>query len=216
MNLEHTWRKDTIRGGKFIMKKILLLIIPLMIIILFSGSAFAIASSIQTSKFFVDESGNELTTANVGDTVYGMIYVHNGIPDNTADLNINGISNPSIQYTGSYSASYDDQMTWIPNDGTFNPDVGWQISDMPSGTVYWLKETFIVTGCEPDLTITDYVMPMANFFEGSPQIKPPSELKINKNKHTTRTTGTSKTKITALTPANLNPTYYAALLRMNK
>jgi hypothetical protein len=186
-----------------------------MIVILFSGSAFAIASSMQTSKFFVDESGNELTTANVGDTIYGMIYVHNGIPDNTANLNINGISNPSIQYTGTYSASYDDQMTWIPNDGTFNPDLGWQITNMPSGTVYWLKETFIVTGPGADLTITDYVIPMANLYEVPPLIKSKSEPKTHKNRER-RTTGTPMSKLTALTPANLNPTYYAALLRMNK
>lgn len=205
------------------MKKTLLIILPFIIAIILSGAASAsLSASTTTEKYYTDMSGNTITTANIGDYVYGMVNIVNNQPVSTNGLIETGVTNPALTYQNTYSTSHDNGATWTDNDGSFNfANNAWEYGDMQMGDSYLLRELFQVTGPEPiDLTITDGEMPAAapmvapSVNEGPTLQATATEIRTHTKIRPTVKNQPPKSKLMKTPYATLNPTLYAALLRM--
>ncbi len=202
-------------------KTFTLFLLPFLTAIILAGTVSAcLSASTSTDRYYTDINGNTITTANIGDNIYGVVNVVNYDSVSTAGLVERGVTNPALTYMNSYSTSQDNGNTWNDNDGSFDfANNAWEYGDMQLGDSYLLRELFQVNGPEPiDLTITDGEMPLQ--FSANAESTLISPLKVNSYSTKTRklhtTTKKAPAKLTALNSANLNPTYYAALLRMNK
>lgn len=199
------------------MKKLLMISITIISALCICGSASALDSSMYSEISYIDLSGNPTSSANQGDSIYGLIYVHNSMASTEVDLNMAAINNPDLTYMDSYQTSYDNGETWVASDGTFNPVTGWQINNMPGGNIYMLRQLFQVTNSNPDLTIKDGEMTIISVENVPTQENIPTKTEIKNNKKISEKVKTSTlSKINALTKSTLNPTTYAALLKMNK
>jgi len=202
-------------------KTFTLFLLPFLTAIILSGTVSAcLSASTSTDRYYTDINGNTITNANIGDNIYGVVNVVNYDSVSTSGLVERGVTNPALTYMNSYSTSQDNGNTWNDNDGSFDfVNNAWEYGDMQLGDSYLLRELFQVNGPEPiDLTITDGEMPLQ--FSANVESTLISPLKIDSYNTKTGKIHTSTkrapAKLTALTSANLNPTYYAALLRMNK
>lgn len=198
-------------------KKLLMISLTIISTLCICGSVSALDSSIYSQISYNDLSGNPISTANPGDNIYGLIYVHNSMASTSVDLNMAAINNPDLTYMETYQTSYDNGVTWNVNDGTFNPQTGWQITSMSGGNIYMLRQLFQVTNPSPDLTTKDGEMTIISVLN----VPIPEDIQITTEstiykKINLKAKSSTLSKITALSKATLNPTTYAALLKMNK